>query len=288
MNPLIRVYDFHKKEFRLKDNTFLRLFEELLATPPCSLLECCVQISPHGTHGARFRLGYEQQDIQEGFHAIYDFLHKIARCENVRLNYSMLSQIVNKDFDLSRVIALGVGLDHKTKSNDSKVKYYLLLSEYPAKVEQVISLHPNLNRIHDYLVHEECGFGINMYFDGRTGIELYPFFDRQDLNNATLMNKLKLQDVMEGLVKQCNLLHVSFENGGKRILHFNPQSPTKFVRSVGNRQLSLSYVSVQILNYLLNRSHHKEVAVMLTLRENEILSGDIQNINLQYSLSFRA
>lgn len=287
MNPLIRMYDFHKKEFGLTENTFLQLFEELLSTPPCSLLECCAQISPQGTHGARFRLGYEQQDIEEGLHAIYDFLHEIARCENVHLNYSMLTQIISDDLDLSRALVVGIGLDDKTNMNDSKVKCYLLLSGYPAKLDQVISLHPPLDGIRDYLIHEEFGFGINMYFDGRTSIEIYPFFDRQDLNNAVLMEKLKLRDTIGGFTEKCQLLHVSFDDSGKRVLHVNPLNPTKFVRFIGNRQLALSYSTVQILNYLLNRSLHKEAVVMFSLSEEEILSEDIQNINLQYSLSFK-
>jgi len=288
MNPIIRMYNFHKKEFGLEENTFLRLFETVLSTPPCSILECSVKISPQGAHGARFRLGYEQKDIQDGLHAIHDFLHKIAECEDVSLNQDILNQIVNNDLDVSKIITLGVGLDHQKLTKDSKVKCYFLLKECPEKIDQVLSLHPPLDNIRDYLIHEEFMFGINMYFDGRTSLEIYPLLYNQALNNAALMVKLKLRGVIGEFIEKYNLLHISFEDGGKRILHFNPQSPTQFVRSVGNRQLNLSYSSVQILNYLLNRSYHKEAVVVFSLREDEILSEDIQNINLQYNLSSRA
>jgi LynF/TruF/PatF family peptide O-prenyltransferase len=289
MNPLIHVYDFHKKGFGIEENTFLRLFETVLSTPPCSMLECSVKISPQGTHAGRLRLGYKQHDIQEGLHAIYDFLHEIARCKNVHLNRSMLSQIINNGLDLSRVIAIGVGLDYKTNMNDSKVKCYLLLREYPAKVDQVLLLHPPLDGIRDYLVHEEFGFGIAMYFDGRTSIEIYPSFDRHDLNNAALMDRLKLRDVARVFIEESNLLHISFEGDGRRLLHFNPQRPTRFVHLLNNRRLSLAYSHVQILNYILSQSYKADpVSVSLCLIEDEITTEDIQNISLHYGLSSRA
>jgi LynF/TruF/PatF family peptide O-prenyltransferase len=289
MNPLIRVYDLHKKEFGLAENKYLRLFEELLSTPPCSILECSAQISPKSTHGARLRLGYEKQNIQKGLCLLDDFLDKISQCENVLLNRDMLSQIVNNDLDISRIIALGIGLDYKTNNSDSKVKCYLMIREYPEKVDQVLSLHPPLDGIRDYLIHEEFTFGIDMHLDGRTGIEIYPFLDRQDFNNTALMGKFKLRDAVLGLIKECNLLHISFDGDGRRVLHFfNPQSPARFVRLLGNCRLSLAYSSVQILNYILSRSYEKvPVSVNLCLIEDEIIAKDIQNIGLQYALTFR-
>jgi LynF/TruF/PatF family peptide O-prenyltransferase len=289
MNPLIRVYDLHKKEFGLEENKFLLLFEALLSTPGCSILECSAQISPKSTHGARLRLGYEQQNIQKGLCLLDDFLDKISRCENVLLNRDIFSQIVNNNLDVSRIIALGIGLDYKTNNSDSKVKYYLMVKGYPEKIEQVLSLHPPFDGIRDYLIHEEFTFGIDMYFDGRTGIEIYPFLDRQDFNNTELIGKFKLRDAVLGLIKECNLLHISFDGDGRRVLHFfNPQSPARFVRLLGNRRLSLAYSSVQILNYLLSRSYEKvPVSVNLCLIEDEIIAKDIQNIGLQYALTFR-
>jgi LynF/TruF/PatF family peptide O-prenyltransferase len=289
MNPLILVYDFHKKGFGLEENILLRLFETVLSTPPCSMLECSVKISPQGTHAGRLRLGYMQQDIQEGLHAIDDFLHEIARCKNVHLNRSMLSQIINNGLYVSRVIAIGVGLDYKTDMNDSKVKCYLLLRKYPEKVDQVLSIHPPLDGIRDYLVHEEFGFGIDMYFDGRTSIEIYPSFNRHDLNKAALMDKLKLRDAARVFIEKSNLLHISFEGNGRRLLHFTPQRPTRFVRLLNNHQLSLAYSHVQILNYILSQSYQlNPVSVGLCLIEDEIIAKDIENISLHYALTSRA
>lgn len=183
---------------------------------------------------------------------------------------------------------MGVGLDYKTNSHDSKVKYYLMVREYPEKVDRVLSLHPSIDGIRDYLVHEEFTFGVDMYFDGRTGIEVYPFLDRQDLNNSALMDRLKLRDAVLRFIEECDLVHISFHGDGRRIFYFHPQSPTKFVRLLGNHRLNLAYSHVQTLNYLLSRSYKTErVSTNLSLIEDEILSQDIQHINLQYALTSR-
>jgi LynF/TruF/PatF family peptide O-prenyltransferase len=288
MNPLVIAYDFHKQRFALQENRFLRLFEALLSTAPCSMLECSITIAPQGTHAGRIRLGYEQQYIQDGLRKIDDFLREIEQCKSVHLNRSILAQIINNDFDASKVIAIGVGLDYKKDMNDSKVKYYLLLKEYPLKTNQILSLHPPLDNIRDYLVHEEFGVGISLYFDGRTSLEIYLSFGRQYLNNGDLMDRLRLRDAVRLFIEESNLLHISFEEDGRRLFHFNPKHPTQFVHFLNNRSLSLVYSDVQILNYILSQLYHlNPLSVALCLAEDEVMANNIENISLYYALTSR-
>lgn len=288
MRPLLQMYEFHKKGFGIKNNAFFRLVEEFLSRPPCSLLECSVKIFPKGIHPKRVRFGYDQEGIQEGLHAILSFVETISAYRNVDLNRALLSQIVNKGLDISRVMAAGIGLDCRKRINDSKVKCYFMVRDYPEMVNKVLSKHISVDGLGNYPMHDLFMFGIDMYFDGRTGVEIYPFLDRQNLRDSELIEKLRLRKAIEGLIGECNLLHISFNSGGKRILHFHPIHSTRFVRLVGNRQLSLLYSNVQILNFLLNRSYGKILfAVNLSLVEDELISKRIQNINLQYGLTFQ-
>jgi len=208
--------------------------------------------------------------------------------KNVQLNHSILAQIINNGLDISKVIAVGVGLDYKNNINESKVKCYLTVRGYPEKVEQVLSLHSPVNGIREYLVHEEFTFGIDMYFAGTTDVEIYLYLDRQDLNNTELAGKLKLRGTVAELIKECNFIHLSFESNGRRIVYFHPQRPTRFVSLLGSRRLAVAYSHVQILNYILSRSYKKDsVSVKLSLLEDEIASQDIQNVDLQYALTSR-
>jgi LynF/TruF/PatF family peptide O-prenyltransferase len=277
------MYDFHKKEFGLEDNKFLRLFEELLSEPPCSVLECSPRVSPKGIHGARLRLGYQGEDIRKGLDASYSFLSGIEACEKVLLNRKILDRIVDNRLDLSRILQLGIGLDYRENITNSKVKCYFMLSEYPEKVNQVLSLHPPVDNIDDYLIHEEFMFGIDMYFDGRTGVEVYLSLERQDLTDGALVEKLNLRDPVLAFIEECGALHVSFHGRGERVFHFHPQSPTRFVHWIGNRRLSLLYSNVQILKFLFSRWKIEQgFSLSISLMEDEIMSKNIQSINLYY------
>jgi len=289
MRPLLRMYEFHKKEFGIHNNAFFRLVEEFLSRQLCSLLECSIKIFPDGIHPKRVRFGYEQEGIQEGLHEIFHFVERIAAYKNVALNGSLLGRIVVAGLDVSKVVAAGVGLDYTERMNDSKVKCYFMVRDYPEKVDQILSIHPPVDHIRDYLIHDVFMFGIDMYFDGRTGVEIYPFFDRKDLRDLELIDKLRLRKAIDGLIEEYNLLHISFDRGGKRILHVHPIHPTRFIHLLGNRQLSLVYSSVQIITYLLSRSPKPDsFSVNLALAENEIASGNLRNINLQYAITSRA
>jgi len=289
MNTLVRMYEFHKNEFGIYTNAFFNLVEEFLSRAPCSLLECSIKIFPEGVHPKRIRFGYGQEDIQEGLHEIFQFLERISAYRNVDLDRTLLDKIVDGGLDVSRVVAAGVGLDCRQRTRSSKVKCYFMVRDYPEKVDQILSVHPPVDRIRDYLIHDVVMFGIDMYFDGRTGVEIYPFFDRKDLRDPELIDRLRLRKAIDGLIEECNVLHISFDCRGKRILHVHPVRPTRFIRLIGNRQLSLVYSSVQIITYLLSRSPEPDsFSVNLALAEDEMGSRNLRHINLQYGITARA
>ena len=288
MQPLLRLYAFHKQVFSIEDNRFLLLFEEILADPTCTILECSLAISPLVTHTARFRLGYRAPNIRQGLNQIYQFLHRLEAQDRVLLDKEKLNRILDEEFDLSKVIAAGIGLDYRKQTSDSKVKCYFLINDYPEKVDQVLAIHPPVDSIKDYMTYELFLFGINMYFNGRTDVEIYPNIFKQELANPQIVAGLRLNDNLLSLMKPCSAINISFEEDGERVFHFHPENPTGFVQLLDNRPLSLIYTNVQILNYKLSRwMIDQPIDVNITLKEAEINSGRIQNINLQYALTCR-
>lgn len=289
MRPLLRMYEFHKKEFGIHTNAFFSIVEEFLSRAPCSLLECSIKISPESVHPKRIRFGYGQADIQEGLHEIFQFLERISTYRNVDLDRTLLDKVVDGGLDVSKVVAAGVGLDYRQRARSSKVKSYFMVRDYPEKVDQILSLQPPVDCIRDYLIHDVFMFGIDMHFDGRTGVEIYSFFDRKDLRDPDLIDRLRLRKAIDGLIEECNVLHISFDRRGKRILHVHPIRPTRFIRLIGNRRLSLVYSSVQILMYLLSRSPKPDsFSINLALAEEEMASRNLRHINLQYAITSRA
>jgi LynF/TruF/PatF family peptide O-prenyltransferase len=288
MRPLLQMYEFHKREFGIEDNGFFDLIEEFLSRAPCSLLECSIKVSINGIHPKRIRLGYGQESIQEGLHEIPRFLERISAYRGVDLDQGFLSKIVGGGLDAAKVEAAGLGLDYRQRGGSSKVKCYFMVRDYPEIVDQILSMHPPVDHIRDYLIHDVVMFGIEMYFDGRTGVEIYCYFNRKDLRNSELMDKLRLRKAINGLLEECNLLHISFAAGGTRIVHVHPIHPTRFIYLLGNRQLSMVYSNVQIIRYLLNRSLTPYYFnVNLAFAEDEMASRNLRHINLQYGIAAR-
>jgi len=289
MNPLMRMYEFHKREFSIEDNTFLRLFEKLLSESPHSILQCSAKISPTDLYLARFRAGYLDKDIQKGLEAMIKFIDEIAKYDAVHLNRTIFEPVVGDGLDLSRVNALGIGIDSRRNINDSKVKCYFLIVNYPEKMSQVLSLHMPVNGIGDYLIHNDLVFGIEMYFDGRTDVEIYPRLESPELKNPVLMDNFKFSNEVTALIEHCTSLNISFELNGNRVLHFLPKHPAKFTRQINNRQLSMIFSNIQILGLIFSRLRETDpIEVIFSLQEDEIISKNIQNIDLQYDLIYRS
>jgi LynF/TruF/PatF family peptide O-prenyltransferase len=284
MNPIIEMYDFHKKAFNLKDSKLLRLFEELIHGSPCSIMECSTKITPAGLHPGRFRLGFLKKDIPEGMDAFFQFLDDIAEAYNIRFNRTILGQIFDNSFDLSRVDKLGIGVDNRENTNDSKVKCYLLIKDYPEKMNQALGLHPFADIMSGYPIVDM--FAINVYFDGRTDIEVYPSFTAKDMKNDKIMDRVKLKEAATGFINDCKGLFVSFDTFGRRILYFNLQRPAEFVRLIGNHRLGMLFSNVQIFNYkFIQQSKTGLLRIIVALWEDEIISKDIKNIDLSYIIT---
>ena len=285
----MQMYSFHKTEFGLEDNPILSLFEKLILESPSSAFECAPKITPSGIHAGRFRLGYEQRNNREALEAILLFFQKVARCDHVRLNREILNILVDENLDFSRVMKMGIGIDSRKEGSDSKVKLYIMITGYSEKVDQALLLHQHVKDIRNYPIGDVFGFGINLYFDGRTDIEIYPLLTPKEIQDHELIDKLKLRETLTDFAGEYHSLHISFDGRGGRILHFHPRSPSRFVQLLNNRRLSILYSNVKILNYLFRNIDEVEpLRISFSLIEDEIRSRKIKNINLQYTLTYKS
>jgi LynF/TruF/PatF family peptide O-prenyltransferase len=279
MNPFLQIYKLYKKDYNFEKNRFLELFERHLLESPCSIFEWAPLISPEIVHAARFRVGYCENDRSSGLHLINGYLDRLSENEDICLNRDILDQIIRKDFDLSRVVKFGIGVDFPENTKESKVKVYFTIKDYPDKWAQVLDLHPPMDGIDAYPMNDT--FGINLYFDGRTDIEIYPYLSAADCTNRTLMEKLRLQDIPHVLHATCNGIFVSFEKHGRRVFHFSLHSPTRFIQMIGNRQLTLIYGNAQIINHIIGCSSNiGTMRVSVSLSEDEVSSHELRHIKL--------
>ncbi len=278
MRPLLLIYSHYKKDYALKSSRFLRLFEDFVSESSGSIMEFAPRISPHDIQAARFRVGYTERDKASGLTEIGLFLDRISLCRDIRLNRAILDQVVHKDFDLQKAGRLGIGIDFREDTHASKVKFYFAVKDYPEKTEQILAIHPPPDNIEGYPINNL--FGINMYLDGRTDTEIYPSLTPEDFKDSELMADLGLMDVPRELLSQCKALFISFRKNKKRVLHFYPFDPTKFLAFIGNQQLKGIYVKALITHFMVNRLIRLEpLRVVISFTEDEMLLKHIQNVN---------
>lgn len=285
MNPLLHLYIFHKNEFNVNDDVYLDYFEALMKGSPCTVLECSPQITNEEVHAARFRTGYGKKDVSVGLGAIRNFLDISESVGGMALNRSIFDHIFDNKLDVSRIGAVGIGIDRKADPADSNVKVYCHIDTYEDKQRQVLSFHPERCDLYDHIIHGDIVFGIEMGFDGHTGVEIYPYFDRYDFEDPELSNRLQLHDRIIELMSECETLNISFADDGSRIFHFFPQRPTRFIHSLGDFRLNNMYSSFQIFRYLHEQLEVQgTIIVSVAIREQELIDGNLQDINFYYTV----
>jgi LynF/TruF/PatF family peptide O-prenyltransferase len=285
MKPLMLIYNYFKQDYSLKGSHFLRLFENFVSESSGSILEYAPQLSPDGIQATRFRVGYTENNNPSGFTEIARFLHKISVYQDVRLNRAIFDQTVNRDFDLSKVGTLGIGIDFREALHSSKVKFYFTVKDYPEKLEQILAIHPPVDNIKDYPINNM--FGINMYFDGRTDMEIYPSLMPEHFKEAELMTNLRLIDIPHQFLSQCKALFISFKKNKKRVLHFYPLNPTEFLPLISNQRLTGIYVNALMTHFMVNRKSRLEpLRMVISFTEDEMLLKQIQHINLSLYYQF--
>jgi len=209
------------------------------------------------------------------------FLDRISQCADADLNRTIMDRILDDRFDLAKLFQLGVGIDIRENIQTSKVKCYFHIQDYPEKMDQVVALHPPIESLGDYPYNEI--FGINLYFDGSTDLEIYHSLDYKNLRNATLLQTLKLEKIPANFLEACKSLFISYEGVEKRVLHFYLLKPTEFVWMIGVRQLKDFFGNAQILSHTSEGAERiRPLRVMISLLENEILTKNIEHINAEF------
>jgi LynF/TruF/PatF family peptide O-prenyltransferase len=288
MSPLAPIYDFYKKEFGVESDALLDKFEALLNGSTFSVLECSPMISSHGIHGARFRVGSAGRNIPEGFGAIFDFLDGIMASGDLQLDSSAVTEIVDRAFDLSKMFGLAVGIERKEKIGDSKVKCYFMIMNDPKTVDRVLSRHPVVEGLGEYFVQETFLFAVDLYLDGRAGVEIYARLQEPEIKDKRLLSRLNVQKDILNLIESCAALTISFEDKGRRVFHFHPLDPFRFVRLIDHRPLSVLYGRARIGDVLAQRSKDlRPSEISVALLEDEISSRRLQNIRLYYRVERR-
>lgn len=270
---------FCKNEFQLKRTTEFIIFEELIQESSQFNLECSHKMSRDHIDSCRFYLWYNGASYQKtkSLKKILLFSKKISSLDKVTINHSLINKILKTQPDLDKITKICLGIDFRSITAESRIKIGFYTENY-SKMRQAVSEMLNHNKnFEELLFGNKFLFGIDLYFDGRTRLKVYPTFDHAMLKKPNVRNKI--QDVFDNttieLIKDCSEFFVSFNDKWKKTLHFFPKDKNRerFIKKLSNS-------CVEALDQRNLKGGYPTWA--FSFPEQEFLKRKTKNINLYY------
>lgn len=273
----VTKYFIHKKKFNIKDNIYLKLFEDTLNASSNYYLDCSVKIQNNKLNATRFNIWYRGEEHIKNINLIFNFFKKISAYPKVNIDYSLIKKIFDREFYIKKIEQPIMGVDFRDNLNDSRIKIWFKTKDYPEKMRQVLSIHGYNKDVLDLIMNNRFLFGFDFYFDGRTRLKIYPTFNEEELHNEDILKKLKnlFSDKVFSLIKECHMLDIFFKDEDfNKILHFHPNNMETFINKLENRKVENISGILKNINFSTDQ--------VISLDENETNKNKIENISFYY------
>ena len=89
---------------------------------------------------------------------IFNFFKKISNCPGIVINYDIIKKVFNDKFNLDKIQQLIAGIDFRNNLNDSRIKLWFIIKDYPQKLKQVLSVHGSNKTISDLIINNKLLF----------------------------------------------------------------------------------------------------------------------------------
>jgi LynF/TruF/PatF family peptide O-prenyltransferase len=268
-------FETHIKDFNIAESTSLNAFKNLIENSEQYFLECSCKIINGVISGSRFALLFKDHEHAYNIKKSFDFLNSL-KDNGAKLNYELLDKVSFEDLDLSKVKALGLGIDLRDDEAASRAKFWVAIENSNYRFfNSALDVFGYTDNMANLFNKNELLIGFDFYFNGKTKMKVYPHFYEYELKNAVISKRLEatFSPLIMEMINQCYMLYVSFEGAENyRLLHFNPHNLKKLCELINNDDL----------NKLIERISYKYSNCIVTLIENEILENNIKTINVYY------
>ena len=191
-NNIKRKFLFHKKTFQIKDDFFLNTFEELIDSSNPLFLECSCKYDEEKTYPARFNLFYnKRRENHQNLIKIIKFLNKLSRQPQINFDYTTLTSIFTKSFNLNNIHKLILGIDVRSNIQQSKVRLYFFIRDCPQKIKEIISIYGKDKKILKYYDKNHLPFCIELQSNRKSKIKVYPLLKNKNQENKKVMKEIK-------------------------------------------------------------------------------------------------
>ncbi|MEA5517008.1 LynF/TruF/PatF family peptide O-prenyltransferase [Nodularia sp. UHCC 0506] len=278
VNHHIRYINEHKQAFDVEYFYPLDIFENFAEQIEDCTIECSCKLEQDKIYATRFNILF-QDNYQQQFNSVLNFFRKVEARVDVKFDYQLIEQFLGNDFDFSKVLTIFTGIDLRNEFEDSRLKFWFIIKDYPEKVETAISIHGNSQDLRSLIFGNLLLVGFDFCFNGRSDIKLYPEIKRHEfeLSNIQLqLGKLLSKPALE-LLKYSSALTVSLSRDKQeKTLHYHPLDPNEFIYNLRNDMAN------RVHNYYRNKSVNH---VIVGFPERELITGSIKNLSLYYQMS---
>jgi len=268
-------YNFHKRLFKIENNKYLDLFEDLLKRLEDSYLECSIKFVGDKIFPCRYNIYYRGKYPLKNINLVFNFLMNLSN-QGIDINFDLLKQTFGQSINFNKTKGVVVGIDLRKNFEDSRVKFWLVNDKkYTDLFNKVLNLHGHNQNVMELIHENELLFGFDFSFNGETRIKIYPHFDESEIQDKILTNKLhyNFSPAICKLFSKCHALNITFKKKEfERILHFHTNKLDDFCSLIKNDELNKYKDCIK---------EFKENCVF-SLREKEIDENKINEINFYY------
>jgi LynF/TruF/PatF family peptide O-prenyltransferase len=271
----IAKYKKHKKKFKIKNNTYLELFESLLNKSDNYFLECSCKLEGDNIFPSRFNIIYCDERQTKNINLILDFLKKLS-VNGAKINYRLLKKIFDRKIRTDKIKRVAVGIDLRKNMASSRVKFWMEPDkEYFYLFKKVLILNGYNRKVGEVMNKKVLPFGFDFSFGGKTRIKVYPYLDRYEIGNKDVLRHLQsiFSKHIFKLITNSRWVCISFKDkNNKRILHLKPKDLACFLKTLRNKKL----------DNLVRFVGATPVGCIISILETEADQNDLREINFYY------
>ncbi len=277
-NNLIYVNE-HKRIFQVESLYPLDIFEDFVQKAKGWGLECSCKVQNNKLYPARFNLFCNRPSVEE-FDAVLNFFHQVEARNDVKLGYRLMQQFLGDDFECTKIKQILVGVDLRKELLASRVKFWLVIQDYPEKRETAIALSSTTEELRELI---SCTsllvIGFDFFLNGSSTIELYPRILRDELEKVKVRQLLAkfISPPALQLLENCWAFALGFSKANpETILYYPTSEPDSFIPHLQNK------LANSVHDYYRKQPIK---ATIFAFRESELLAKSVQNLNLYYQMS---
>jgi LynF/TruF/PatF family peptide O-prenyltransferase len=269
----------HKRTFHVESLYPLDIFECFVKEVKGWGLECSCKIEKDKLYPARFNLFRNNPGFEE-FDTVFDFFRQVEARDDVKLDYWLMQRFLGDDFDPNKITQILVGVDLRRELLASRVKFWLVIQDYPEKQETEIALGDPTEELRALIACTSLVVvGFDFFLDGSSTIELYPRIMSDELEAVEVRRLLAkfMSPPTLRLLENCWAFGFGFSKANpETVLYCPTPEPDSFISNLHN----------QLANRVHDYYRKQPIkATIVALRESELLAGAVQNLNLYYQMS---